>query len=95
MCKDQWVENNHWPPQLYVREALRIIGDSVFSQNDLVPSTKLRRNDTIGLGSWGVDIHVVQRVAVEGKDGTLIADNEGQMWIGVTDDPQTFPYELP
>jgi len=78
LCKDQWVNNGNWPTQIYVREGLRIVGDKVITQNDLVSGQCT--NDSIGVGSWGIDIHVVQRLAVLGSDGkTHIADNEGQM----------------
>ncbi|KAJ9456662.1 hypothetical protein DIPPA_00257 [Diplonema papillatum] len=58
LCKDEFQENGHFPTQLYVREALRLVGDSVFTQNkrDAINTTH-----SIGLGSWGYDIHVVHR----------------------------------
>jgi len=80
LCKDQWPENGNWPPQLYVREGLRIVGDYVLTQNELVGGKCV--NDSIGVGSWGIDIHVVQRLAVPGTEGKYV-DNEGQMMTGV------------
>lgn len=50
LCNDQWVENNHIPPQLYVREGLRLVNDNVFTQNHILSG--LCRNDTVALGSW-------------------------------------------
>jgi hypothetical protein len=70
LCNDQWPENRHIPPQLYVREALRLVNENVFTQNHVVSG--LCRNNTIGLGSWGHDIHVVTRTV----NGSYV-NNEG------------------
>eukprot|EP01065_Artemidia_motanka_P041917 TRINITY_DN5517_c0_g1_i3.p1 TRINITY_DN5517_c0_g1~~TRINITY_DN5517_c0_g1_i3.p1 ORF type:complete len:532 (+),score=94.08 TRINITY_DN5517_c0_g1_i3:113-1708(+) len=64
LCKDEWPENGHFPPQMYVREGVRLVGDKVFTQNDWKAA---KTNDSVGLGSWGLDIHVVHRY--RGSDG--------------------------
>jgi len=83
LCADEWPETGHWPPQMYVREGVRIIGDKVFTQNNLVGGICL--NDSIGTTSWNIDIHVVQRRAISNPNGTgdIIARNEGEMRINV------------
>ena len=58
LCADEWPENGHFPPQLYVREGLRMIGDKVFAQPDWQNGTSSR---SIGKGGWGIDIHIVHR----------------------------------
>ena len=70
LCKDEWPENGHFPPQLYVREAVRMVGDKVFTQQDRVPALDPQgcRNDSIAIGVWGLDIHDMQRVAVVDSD---------------------------
>lgn len=70
LCNDQWPENRHIPPQLYVREGLRLVNDNVFTENHVVSG--LCRNDTIALGSWLFDIHVVTRTV----NGSYV-NNEG------------------
>ncbi|KAL6057338.1 Xanthan lyase [Balamuthia mandrillaris] len=65
LCADEWPQNDHWPPQLYVREAVRMLGQRIFSQNDRVAaSCDSCRPDSIALGDWGFDIHEMERVAV-------------------------------
>jgi hypothetical protein len=80
LCKDEWPDNNHYPPQLYVREAARMVGDKVYTQNDRVYSGGPGgcRDDSIGVGSWGFDIHQMERVPVSGASGSgPYAYNEG------------------
>jgi hypothetical protein len=72
LCNDQWAENEHIPPQLYVREGLRLVNENVFTQNHI--QSGLCRNDTIALGSWYIDVHVVTRTV----NGTYV-NNEGSI----------------
>ena len=72
LCKDQWPENQHMTPELYIREVLRLVNENVFTQHDIVSGQC--RNDTIALGSWKYEIRAVIRVA----NGTH-AMNQGQM----------------
>ena len=80
LCTDEWPDNGHFPPQLYVREAVRMIGDQVYTQNDRVNYTHKNgcRRDSIAIGSWGFDIHEMQRVVVtDGRTGRRVVFNEG------------------
>ena len=52
----------------FCREGVRLVGDTVLTQNDIVGGQCL--NNSIGLASWSDDIHVVQRVAVLGPNNT-------------------------
>lgn len=91
LCNDQWPENHHMTPQLYIREGLRLYNEEVFTQQQVVSG--LCRNDTIALGSWKHDVHVVTRVA----NGTR-AMNEGQMFIDIAklNDSKSGPtFEIP
>jgi hypothetical protein len=83
LCKDEFVDTAHWPHQLYVREARRMVGEFVMTQKDV--QTDLAKTDVIGMGSYNSDSHNVQRVAnAEG-----FAENEGDMQVAVT------PYQIP
>lgn len=80
LCKDEWPENGNFPPMLYVREAVRMVGDNVYIQQDRVPAANSGGcvKDSIGVASWGIDIHEMQRVSVIDSDtGKPIAFNEG------------------
>ncbi len=83
LCKDEFVDTGHWPHQLYVREARRMVGEYVMSQKDI--QTDLTKPDVIGMGSYNSDSHNIQRIVnAEG-----FAENEGDMQVSVT------PYQIP
>lgn len=60
-CQDEFVETNHLPPQLYVREARRMVGQYVYTQGDSEHAlgdarAKLHR-DSIAMGDYGNNCH--------------------------------------
>ncbi len=81
--KDEFVDTGHWPHQLYVREARRLVGDFVASQKDL--QTELAKPDVIGMGSYNSDSHNIQRII---NDRGMV-ENEGDMQVPVK------PYQIP
>lgn len=83
LAADEFAYTNHWPHQLYVREARRMVGDFVMTQKDV--QSELTKPDVIGMGSYNSDSHNVQRFVQPG--GTV--QNEGNMEVAVT------PYQIP
>lgn len=83
LAKDEFADTDHWPHQLYVREARRMIGEYVMTQRDI--QTDLTKADSIGMGSYNSDSHNVQRIV--NADGFV--ENEGDMQVPVT------PYQIP
>lgn len=82
LAKDEFVDNEHWPRQLYVREARRMIGGYVMSEKnckrqEVVP-------DSVGMGAYNMDSHNTQRFVT--AEGT--ARNEGDVQIA------TKPYPI-
>jgi hypothetical protein len=86
LCKDEFQDTGHWPHQLYVREARRMIGEYVMTQKDLQQDRT--KPDAIGMGSYNSDSHAVQRYLA--ADGTV--QNEGLMEVPVQ--PYQIPYRL-
>ena len=87
LCRDEFADNDHWPYQLYVREARRMVGEYVMSQKDI--QTELTKPDAIGMGSYNSDSHNVQRRPT--ADGAAV-ENEGDMQVPVT--PYQIPYRI-
>ncbi len=75
LAKDEFVDNGHWPYQIYVREARRMVGDYVQTEADC---RRLRIcEDSIGLGSYNMDSHNTQRFVT--PEGTV--QNEGDVQV--------------
>lgn len=82
--KDEFTDNGHWPHQIYVREARRMVGQFVMTENEL--TKKKPTPDPVGMGSYTIDSHNVQRyVTAEG-----FVQNEGD--IGVPIKPYAIAY---
>lgn len=73
LCKDEFTDNNAWPYMIYIREARRMVSDYVMTQHDCMHERT--PGDPIGLGSFGMDSHVVQYYVNENgyvrRDGTI------------------------
>ena len=85
LAKDEFVDNDHWPHQLYIREARRMVGAFVMTENEL-----LKRRETpqpIGMGSYTMDSHNVRRYVTE--DGFV--QNEGDIGVS-TEGPYQIAY---
>ncbi|HSH92949.1 MAG TPA: FAD-dependent oxidoreductase [Roseimicrobium sp.] len=81
--KDEFTDNGNWSHQLYIREARRMIGSFVMTENELLK--KKPTPDSVGMGSYTIDSHNVRRyITPEGY-----VQNEGD--IGV---PTAGPYEI-
>lgn len=75
--KDEFVDNGHWPCNLYVREARRMRSAFVMTENHC--KRKLPVEDPVGLGAYTLDSHNTQRVVHNG-----MVKNEGdiQSYLG-------------
>jgi FAD dependent oxidoreductase len=75
LAKDEFEYNNHWPHQIYVREARRMIGEFVMTENEILGKSPV--NKPIGMGSYTMDSHNTQRyITSEG-----FVQNEGDIGV--------------
>ncbi len=58
--KKEFPETAGWPHELYVREGRRLRGDYVLTEHDCLGKTSVE--DSVGLGSFIMDSHVVRRI---------------------------------
>lgn len=75
LSKDEFVDNDHWPHQIYVREARRMVGEFVMTEHELLKTKPVF--DSVGMGSYTIDSHNVQRyITPEG-----FVQNEGDIGV--------------
>ncbi|MFC6103553.1 FAD-dependent oxidoreductase [Olivibacter domesticus] len=73
--KDEYVNNGHWSPQLYVREARRMIGELVMTQRHCQGQEVVK--DEVGYAAYTMDSHNCDRIVVNGQ-----VKNEGNVEVG-------------
>ena len=73
--KDEFLNNNHFTPQLYVREARRMVGDYVMTEHHCLGNEVVK--DGIAYAAYTMDSHNTQRLIVNG-----MVKNEGNVEIG-------------
>lgn len=73
--KDEYVDNGNWTPQLYVREARRMIGSYVMTQHNCQGREVV--TDGVGMAAYTMDSHNTQRIVVDGQ-----VKNEGNVEVG-------------
>ena len=83
LAKDEFTDNGNWPHQLYIREARRMKGVYVTTENDVLAKREVP--SPVGMGSYAMDSHNVQRYVTS----DAYVQNEGD--IGVS--PKS-PYSI-
>ena len=75
LAKDEFTDNGNWPHQIYVREARRLIGEYVTTENDVLLKREVPK--PVGMGSYAMDSHNIQRyITPEG-----FVQNEGDIGV--------------
>lgn len=74
-AKDEFVDNDNFPTQLYIRESRRLIGEYVMTQKNCQGTVTV--DDGVGFGAYGMDSHNCQRIVING-----MVKNEGDVEVG-------------
>jgi hypothetical protein len=75
LARDEFADNGHWPHQIYVREARRMIGETVMTEQHVRRRQPVAR--PIGMGAYTMDSHNVQRFV----DADGFVRNEGDVQV--------------
>ena len=85
LAKDEFKGSGNWPHQMYIREARRMTGQYVMTENELLK--RRATPESVGMGSYGMDSHNIQRyITPEG-----FVQNEGDIGVS-TNGPYQISY---
>ena len=73
--KDEYTDSGNWSPQLYIREARRMVGNYVMTQVNCEGKEVVK--DGVGMAAYTMDSHNIQRLVVNG-----MVKNEGNVEVG-------------
>lgn len=73
--KDEYTQFGNWSPQMYVREARRMVGAYVMTQANCEGKNTV--DDGVGMAAYTMDSHNTDRVIVNG-----MVKNEGDVQVG-------------
>jgi hypothetical protein len=85
LAQDEFADNDGWPRESYVREAVRMLGRYVMTAHDCLGRREVP--EPVALGSYPMDTHNVQRYVTE--DGFV--QNEGHLSVKL---PGPYPIAL-
>jgi len=93
LAADEFLDNENFPPQLYVREARRIIGEYIFTENDACPVFAGRRapvhEDSVAVAEYPIDSH-----ATTPRDPNNPYLHEGFFYLPQITVPSHVPYRV-
>jgi hypothetical protein len=75
LCRDEFTETGGWSPQLYVREARRMVSDYVMTEANCRGDRTVP--DPVGLAAYTMDSHNCRRFVRDGR-----VWNEGDVQVG-------------
>lgn len=91
-AKDEYPDNDHFPRQIYVREARRIYGLYTFSMHDAILGPGIERTpihfDSIACGGYAMDSHATRKR----EPGYEVM--EGFYYLGGITRPYQIPYRV-
>lgn len=94
LCRDEFADFGHVPPQLYVRISNRLVGDYVMTQNNMADPRN--KDDSIAVGDWSLDEHMTGKYAVPVGGGKFEVQLEGNFWPSVRNGTNWYdvPYKI-
>ncbi len=90
LAADEFADTGHWPPQLYIREARRMVSDYVFTEHDCRGYRSA--TDPIGCGSYAMDSHNCRRVVLGDR---VFNEGDVQFWQGLRPYPISYRSAVP
>jgi hypothetical protein len=72
--KDEYIKSGNFTPQLYVREARRMLGEYVMTEANCLRKEVV--DDKVGMGAYNMDSHNAERLVVNG-----MVKNEGDVQL--------------
>ncbi len=75
--KDEFVNHGNWSPQLYIREARRMVSDFVMTEHHCTQDS-ISADRSVGMGAYTMDSHHMQRYVNEQG----FVKNEGDVEVG-------------
>ena len=79
LAKDEFEDQGNWPHQIYVREARRMVSDFVTTELHLRGLKETPHS--VGMGSYTMDSHNVQRYVATDTSGKPYVLNEGDVQV--------------
>jgi FAD dependent oxidoreductase len=90
LAKDEFIDNDNFPYELYVREARRIVGRYIFKEQDASLARGYDRtpvhDDSIAIADWYIDLQQVSRERQPGSS------EEGLLSLAELTRPSQIPY---
>lgn len=74
LAADEFVDNDHFPYQIYVREARRMKGEYIMTERNVLKDGRVSAPNSVGLGTYMLDCHFVSNVVKDGvvyREGTM------------------------
>lgn len=81
LARDEFTDNEHWPVQLYIRQARRMVGKQVMTEHEITGQRTPSRS--VGMGSYAMDSSNVQRYKAFDENGRPYVLNEGGFKVEV------------
>ena len=80
LAADEFADTGHWPHQLYIREARRMVGERVMTEHEVLSQREVEQ--PVGMGSYALDSHNVRRLVLPAAEGRpAMVQNEGDIGL--------------